>query len=72
MYYNVATCTLSAGQPDWVTPGPGTYIEQSKAPEHSVTSSNAFVNRVQRFGPTAAQKENTPGPGAYRQEQPPL
>lgn len=60
---------MSSGQPDWVTPGPGSYIEQSKQRGKSTASCNAFVNKVERFGPTLIEKENTPGPGMYRQEE---
>jgi hypothetical protein len=45
-FSSTAERTLSAGQPDWVTPGPGSYIEQSSQRQRSGASSNNFVNKV--------------------------
>eukprot|EP01043_Picozoa_sp_COSAG02_P011616 COSAG02_NODE_431_length_22447_cov_7.487202_2_plen_582_part_00 len=59
---------LTAGQSDYVTPGPGSYIEQSKPNQPAAASSNTFVNRVQRFGPSAVEKEAVPGPGSYNRD----
>ena len=59
---------LTAGQSDYVTPGPGSYIEQSRPNQSAAASSNTFVNRVQRFGPSAIEKEAVPGPGSYNRD----
>lgn len=61
-FSSTAERQLSAGQPQWVTPGPGSYIEQSRDQRKAAASSNVFVNKVERF---SEKTEETPGPGAY-------
>jgi len=67
-FSSTAERQLTAGQPEHVTPGPGSYIEQSKPNASAQASSNTFVNRVKRFGPSAIEKEAVPGPGSYNRD----
>ena len=59
---------MSSGQPQWVSPGPGSYIDQSKEMHKTAASSNVFVNKVNRFD-NQDMMADTPGPGTYTAPQ---
>jgi hypothetical protein len=63
-FSSTAERQMTSGQPQWVTPGPGSYIEQSRETRKAAASSNVFVNKVKRFDKQDMMAD-TPGPGTY-------